>query len=98
MLFGISSFNNERKDDLMKKLTIEEIQKNDVNTINQFKVLQFLKKELDLNCFDVYLYNEDTIKVIDKNNDVGYFSYNKEVNDITFVDGKKINTEIDLGI
>lgn len=98
MLFGISSFNNERKDDLMKKLTIEEIQKNNVNTINQFKILQFLKKKLDLKCFDVYLYNEDTIKVIDKRNDVGYFSYNKEVNDITFVDEKDIYTEIDISI
>ena len=82
----------------MKKLTIEEIQKNDVNTINQVKVLQFLKKELDLNCFDVYLYNEDTIKVIDKHNDVGYFSYNQKVNDITYVGGKDINNEIDISI
>lgn len=82
----------------MKKLTIEEIQKNDVNTINQFKVLHFLKKELDLNCFDVYLYNEDTIKVIDKHNDVGYFSYNQKVNDITYVGGKDINNEIDISI
>lgn len=82
----------------MKKLTMEEIQKNDVNTINQFKVLQFLKNELDLNCFDVYLYNDDTIKIIDKRNDVGYFSYNKEENDITFVDEKDINTKIDISI
>lgn len=82
----------------MKKLTLEEIQKNNVDTINQFKILQFLKKELNLRMFEVYLYDENTIKVIDKHNETGYFSYDKKVNDFTFVDGKDINNDIDLSI
>lgn len=49
----------------MRKITREDIILNHVETIKQFKILSDLKKELDIEKFDVYLYDKSTIKVID---------------------------------
>ncbi len=59
-------------------MTIEEINKNQVNTINQFKVLQYLKEHLNIYCFNIVLHDKDTIKVIDRNNKIAYFKYDKD--------------------
>jgi len=48
----------------MKQLTNEEITKNNVETINQFKVLEYLKKNLDIFSFQIFLYDEDTKNVL----------------------------------
>lgn len=59
------------------KLTNEDINKNHVDTIHQYYVLDYLKKQLNINEFEIYLYDKDTIKVIiDKNLETGYFKYN----------------------
>ncbi len=50
----------------MKQLTKENILKNQVDTIEQFKVLDYLKKQLSVLEFDLYLIDRFTIKVIDK--------------------------------
>ena len=50
----------------MKQLTKENILKNQVGTIEQFKVLGYLKKQLSIDEFTVYLIDRFTIKVIDK--------------------------------
>lgn len=50
----------------MKLLTKENILKNQVDTIEQFKVLDYLKKQLFIDEFKVYLIDRFTIKVIDK--------------------------------
>lgn len=59
----------------MRKLTNEDIQKNSVDTINQYKVLQYLKKNLNIYEFNIYLYDASTIKVIDKKEDTLLFKF-----------------------
>ena len=51
----------------MKRLAKENILKNQVDTIEQFKVLTYLKKQLSIDEFAIYLIDRFTIKVIDKN-------------------------------
>lgn len=68
----------------MKLLNNEEIQKNSVDTINQYKVLQYLKSNLDIMAFKVYLFDRDTIKVIDKNEEVAYFKFDDNKKEIEF--------------
>ena len=75
----------------MRKLSNEEITKNHVDTINQFNILKYLKTNIDIYSFDVYLYDRNTIKLIDKNNDTGYFTYEKQ--EVLFKDN--INHELE---
>ena len=70
----------------MRKLTNIDILKNNVDTISQYKVLNYLKKHLNILEFLIFLYDKDTIKVIDKNNCVGYFKYDKDINDVIFTE------------
>ncbi len=62
----------------MRVLTKEGIMLNDVDTIEQFKVITYLKKYPFTNSSRLFLYDRYTIKVIDSNNDVGYFKYEKD--------------------
>ena len=41
----------------------EDINKNHVDTIHQYYVLDYLKKQLNINEFEIYLYDKDTIKI-----------------------------------
>ena len=68
----------------MKQLTKENILKNQVDTIEQFKVLSYLKKQLSTPEFAVYLIDRFTIKVIDKNKEQGYFKYNSTTKEVDF--------------
>jgi len=68
----------------MKHLNIENISKNQVDTVEQFKVLAYLKKEFNLNEVELYLYNRDTIKLIDKNKEQAYFKYDKQAKNVKF--------------
>lgn len=68
----------------MKLLNNEELQKNSVDTINQYKVLQYLKSNLDITAFKVYLFDRDTIKVIDINEEVAYFKFDNNKKEIEF--------------
>ena len=70
----------------MRKLTNIDILKNNVDTVSQYKVLNYLKKHLNILEFLIFLYDKDTIKVIDKNNCVGYFKYDKDINDVIFTE------------
>ena len=70
----------------MKQLTKENILKNQVDTVEQFKVLDYLKKQLSIFEFDLYLIDRLTIKVIDKNNEQGYFKYNTKTKSVDFYD------------
>lgn len=69
-----------------KKMTREEIEKNQVNSINQFKVLQYLKKHLDIYCFKIILYDKNRIKVIDRENKVAYFKYDTNTKEVIFIE------------
>ena len=81
----------------MRKLTNEDIIKNSVDTINQYKVLQYLKKNLNIDSFDVYLFDRNTIKIIDKNNEIGYFDFNKDTKEVSFFEkAKNLDYEINL--
>lgn len=73
----------------MNQLTNDEITKNSVDTLNQFKVLNYLKENLNIYAFDIFLYDKDTIKVIDKNQETAYFTYNEDKKEILFSENNK---------
>ncbi len=68
----------------MQLLNKENIAKNQVNTIEQFKVLDYLKQQFNLNELSLYLLDRFTIKLVDKNNGVGYFKYNSKTKSVDF--------------
>ncbi len=72
----------------MKLLTNDEIIKNRVETINQYKVLDYLKKNLNIFSFELFLYDKDTIKVIDSEEQQAYFRYDENKNDVLFFEEK----------
>lgn len=59
-------------------------ERNGVDTIEQFYVLQYLKSNLNLDSFEVYLINRNTIMVIDKNQERGFFKYDRTAEKILF--------------
>ncbi len=79
----------------MKQLTKENILKNQVDTIEQFKVLDYLKKQLSISEFAVYLIDRFTIKVIDKNKEQGYFKYNNKTMAVDFYEKNIKNKEME---
>lgn len=77
----------------MKLLTKENILKNQVDTIEQFKVLSYLKMQLAIPEFTVYLIDRFTIKVVDKNKEQGYFKYNSTTKEVDFYEKNIKNKE-----
>ena len=72
----------------MKHLNKENINKNQVETVEQFKVLLYLENTFNLDEIELYLYDKSTIKLIDKNKVQAYFKYNKQ--------SKKIHSKNEL--
>ena len=70
----------------LKQLTEEEINKNRVETINQYRILQYLKNNLNIYAFKVYLYSRDIIMVVDIKNMVGYFYYDSIKKEVVFLE------------
>lgn len=68
----------------MQLLNKENILKNQVDTIEQFKVLSYLKKQLSIDEFSIYLIDRFTIKIIDQNKEQGYFKYNSKTKSVDF--------------
>jgi len=68
----------------MKHLNKENINKNQVETTEQFKVLSYLKSTFKLDEIELYLYDKTTIKLIDKNKVQAYFKYNKQTKKVEF--------------
>lgn len=68
----------------MRLLNKENIIKNQVDTIEQFKVLAYIKDYFNTNEVNLYLLDRFTIKLIDKNNDVGYFKCNSKTKAVDF--------------
>ena len=66
----------------MKQLKNEEITKNRVETISQYKVLEYLKNNLNIFSFGIFLYDKDTIKVIDSEEQQAYFRYDEDKKDV----------------
>lgn len=68
----------------MRKLSKENIYKNQVDTISQYKMLEYLKKNLNINEFKVYLIDRDTIKVLDKEDKQLFFKYNQDTKEVLY--------------
>lgn len=78
----------------MRLLTKENIFKNQVNTIEQFKVLDYLKKVFNLEEISLYLVDRFTIKLVDKNSDIAYFKYNSKTKAVDFYEKNMKNKEM----
>lgn len=70
----------------MKQLTNDEIIKNRVDTINQYRVLDYLKKNFNIFSVEIFLYDKDTIKVIDKEFKQAYFRYDEDKKEVLFLE------------
>lgn len=68
----------------MKILNDEDILKSNVDTISQFYILDYLNKNLNVSEFKIYLVDSNKIKVTDKNDEVLYFSYDKENKNVVY--------------
>lgn len=79
----------------MRLLNRENIFKNQVDTIEQFKVLSYLKQQFDTDEVRLYLLDRFTIKLIDKNNDTGYFKYNSKTKSVNFYERNIKNKEME---
>lgn len=79
----------------MQFLNKENILKNQVNNIEQFKVLAYLKKEFNTDSVGLYLLDRFTIKLVDRNNDVGYFKYNFKTKSVDFYEKNIKNKEME---
>lgn len=77
----------------MRPLNKENIIKNQVDTIEQFKVLAYLKQQFNTDAVSLYLLDRFTIKLVDRNNDVGYFKYNSKTKSVDFYEKNIKNKE-----
>lgn len=73
----------------MRELNKEEIQKNQVNTISQYYILDYLKQNLNINEFKIYLVNRNNIKVVDTTGDYLYFSCDNNTREIIYSEKSK---------
>lgn len=73
----------------MRELNKEEIQKNQVNTIPQYYILDYLKQNLNINEFKIYLVNRNNIKVVDTTGDYLYFNCDDNTREITYSENLK---------
>jgi len=78
----------------MKYLNKENINKNQVETVEQFKVLSYLKSTFNLDEIELYLYDKTTIKLIDKNKVQAYFRYNKQTKKVEFHERLNLKNEL----
>ena len=74
----------------MRLLSNDDILKKNVDTINQFYILKYLKDNLNINKFKVYLIDKNKIKVIDKNNEYLYFKYDKQNKEVIYEEEIKV--------
>ena len=56
-----------------------------VKTIEQFKVLQFIRKHFDMNYLTLVYLDRYTVKVTDKSGDTMSFKWNSEKNEIEVI-------------
>ena len=74
----------------MRLLNKEDIVKNRVDTISQYHILDYLKKNLNIDEFNIYLVDRDNIKVIDKEGKHLYFNYDSSTKEVNYQDELKI--------
>ena len=73
----------------MRLLSNEDILKNNVDTIPQFYILDYLKKNLNIGKFDVYIVDRNNLKVIDKEDKHLYFNYDETTKEISYFEDLK---------
>lgn len=79
----------------MRLLNKKDILKNNVDILSQYYILNYLKKNLNVSEFKIYLVDSNKIKVTDKNDEVLYFSYDKENKNVVYEEELK---ELDRAI
>ena len=77
----------------MRLLNKENIIKNQVDIIEQFKVLTYLKEHFNTDEVNLYLLDRFTIKLVDKNSDIDYFKYSSKTKSIDFYEKNIKNKE-----
>lgn len=77
----------------MRLLNKEDILKNKVDTISQYHTLNYLKKNLNIDKFKIYLVDRDHIKLIDKEDKHLYFNYDSSKKEVTYQDELKIKEQ-----
>lgn len=80
----------------MKKLKNDDILKNKVETIPQYYILDYLKRNINVDEFKIYLVNYNTLKVMDKENDYLYFKYNDKEKIVSYSEKLEKDYEMDL--
>ena len=80
----------------MQLLNKENIIKNQVDTIEQFKVLAYLKNQFNIDEINLYLLDRFTIKLVDKNNNIGYFKCNSKTKSVDFYEKNIKNKEREI--
>lgn len=68
----------------MRLLNKEDILKNRVDTISQYYILDYLKKNLNIDEFRIYLVDRNNVKIIDKEDKHLYFNYDLFTKEITY--------------
>lgn len=81
----------------MKELSKEDILKNKVDTISQYHILTYLKDNLSIDQFKIYLLDEDIIKVVDKQNYSLIFTYDMKNKKVCHYE-QLIESEIEIGM
>lgn len=79
----------------MLLLNQEKINLKQVQTVEQYKVLAYLKKEFDLNEVNLYLIDRYTIKLVDKWNKTLYFKYNSQTKTVDFYEKNRKNKRME---
>lgn len=80
----------------MKELKNDDILKNKVETIPQYYILDYLKRNINVDEFKIYLVNYNTLKVMDKENDYLYFKYNDKEKIVSYSEKLEKDYEMDL--
>lgn len=80
----------------MKELKNDDILKNKVETIPQYYILDYLKRNINVDEFKIYLVNYNTLKVMDKENDYLYFKYNDKEKVVSYSEKLEKDYEMDL--
>lgn len=82
----------------MRELTKEDLLKNRIDTIPQYYVLDYLKKNLNIDEFKIYIVNRDTLKVVDKEDSYLYFSYDEDLKEVSYREEVKEKLKDELEI
>jgi len=80
----------------MRELNKQDIKLKNVDTISQYKILEYLKKHLNIGEFKIYLVDRDNIKVVDKLDDELYFSYDSITNEVFYQEELDKSNDIEI--